>query len=66
MAEGIDDATWLHHLRAGDYSRWLRDSIKDDELANEVASAERDATLAASESRRRIKEAIERRYTSPP
>ena len=21
IAEGIDDATWLHHLRAGDYSR---------------------------------------------
>jgi hypothetical protein len=31
MAEGVDDATWLHHLRAGDYSRWLRDSIKDDD-----------------------------------
>src|SRR5512147_922046 len=31
IAEGVDDATWLHHLRAGDYSRWLRDAIKDGE-----------------------------------
>jgi hypothetical protein len=63
IAEGIDDATWLHHLRAGDYSRWLRDSIKDDELADEVATAERDAALTASESRQRVMEAIDRRYT---
>lgn len=64
IAEGIDDATWLHHLRAGDYSRWLRDSIKDDELADEVANAEKDANLTASESRRRVREAIDRRYTA--
>jgi hypothetical protein len=53
----------LHHLHAGDYSRWLRDSIKDDELANQVATAERDAALTASESRQRVMEAIDRRYT---
>jgi hypothetical protein len=63
IAEGIDDATWLHHLRAGDYSRWLRDSIKDDDLADEVASAEKDAALTALDSRRRVREAIDRRYT---
>jgi hypothetical protein len=63
IAEGVDDATWLHHLRAGDYSRWLRDSVKDDELANDVASIERDAALTASQSRGRVKEAIEHRYS---
>lgn len=63
IAEGIDDSTWLHHLRAGDYSRWLRDSIKDDDLADEIASAEKDRTLTASESRRWVREAIDRRYT---
>jgi hypothetical protein len=63
IAERVDDATWLHHLRAGDYSRWLRDSIKDNDLADEVANVERDAILTASESRQRIKEAIDRRYT---
>jgi hypothetical protein len=57
--------TWLRHLRAGDYSEWLRDKIKDGELADDVASAEKDEALTPSESRRRIKEAIERRYTNP-
>jgi hypothetical protein len=22
LAEGIDDATWMYHLRRGDYARW--------------------------------------------
>ena len=65
MAEGIDDRTWLHHLRAGDYSRWLRDKISDSELADDVARTEGDEALTPLESRRRIKKAIERRYTSP-
>ena len=30
IAEGVDDATWLFHLRAGDYSRWLTSVIKDE------------------------------------
>ena len=42
IAEGIDDATWQHHLRAGDYSEWFRDKIKDDELADEAAAIEAD------------------------
>ena len=37
MADGVDDETWLHHLRAGDYSRWFREGIKDDALADEAA-----------------------------
>jgi hypothetical protein len=65
IAEGIDDLTWLRHLRAGDYSQWLRDKIKDGELADAVASAEKDEGLTPSESRRRIKEAIERRLHEP-
>ena len=65
IAEGIDDQTWLHDLRAGDYSHWLRDKINDGELAADVARIEGDAALTPLESRRRIKEAIESRYTSP-
>src|SRR5262249_56128918 len=42
LAEGVDDRTWTHHLRAGDYSRWLREQVKDDELADEVSNIERD------------------------
>ena len=33
LAEGVDDDTWMHHLREGDYSEWMRDAIKDTELA---------------------------------
>jgi hypothetical protein len=65
LADGVDDRTWTHHLRAGDYSRWYREQIKDDELAEEVSRIERDERLAPSESRSQIKEAIARRYTGP-
>ncbi|MBV9121222.1 MAG: HAD family hydrolase [Chloroflexi bacterium] len=63
MAEGVDDDTWLHHLRRHDYSRWFLDCIKDDELAAEAAEAESLADLSAADSRRRILGAIESRYT---
>jgi HAD superfamily hydrolase (TIGR01484 family) len=66
IAQGIDDETWLHHLRAADYSKWFRAAIKDDELALEAAAVERAAaTLSAAESRRRIIETVERKYTAP-
>jgi hypothetical protein len=64
IAEGIDDATWLHHLRAGDYSRWFRDDIKDEDLADEIAAVESDRAFSAADSRRSVKEAVGRRYTS--
>jgi hydroxymethylpyrimidine pyrophosphatase-like HAD family hydrolase/energy-coupling factor transporter ATP-binding protein EcfA2 len=64
IAEGVDDETWLHHLRKGDYSRWFRESIKDESLAQAAAAAEEDMSLSASESRSRILGAIEERYTS--
>jgi len=63
IAAGVDDATWLHHLRAGDYSRWLAESIKDPELASDVAVIEKNEALDARESRARVKEAIDRGYT---
>jgi hypothetical protein len=65
LAEGVDDRTWEHHLRAGDYSRWFRDQIKDNELAEEVAAIESDQALSPSQSRDQVKEAVDRRYTSP-
>jgi HAD superfamily hydrolase (TIGR01484 family) len=65
LADGVDDDTWLHHLARGDYSRWFRDAIKDDELAAEVERIEGDHALGAAASRQRIREAIERRYTAP-
>ena len=65
MASGVDDKTWLHHLRSGEYSRWFRDAIKDEDLAAEAAAIEADDALTARDSRIRFKEIIERRYTAP-
>jgi hypothetical protein len=65
MASGVDEETWRHHLARGDYSRWFRDAIKDEDLATEAELIERDPALAPAASRERIREAIERRYTAP-
>lgn len=64
LADGVDDETWMHHLRQGDYSRWFREAIKDDPLAEEAARIEAEK-LSAQESRARIREKIEARYTHP-
>ncbi|MER8488245.1 HAD-IIB family hydrolase [Mesorhizobium australicum] len=65
MAEGIDDKTWEFHLRAGDYSKWFRHQIRDKDLARETAEAEKDSKLSADESRKRVLDAVRRRYTAP-
>lgn len=64
IGEGLDEDTWLYHLRRGDYSRWIAEAIKDGELAEEVAATESTA-LSAAEARSRIRTAIENRYTLP-
>jgi HAD superfamily hydrolase (TIGR01484 family) len=65
MAEGVDEETWAHHLRKADYSRWLRESVKDKEIAEEVEGIERNRELAPSESRNQIIDVIRRHYTAP-
>lgn len=65
LGHGLDDDTWLFHLRNGDYSRWMATAIKDDELASEVAEIERAPDISAAESRIRVGRAIEKRYTLP-
>jgi hydroxymethylpyrimidine pyrophosphatase-like HAD family hydrolase len=64
IAEGVDDETWLFHLRQHDYSKWMREAIKDDVLAAEVERIENSRASLASESRKEIIEAVNRRYTS--
>jgi len=63
LAAGVDDDTWLHHLRQGDYSRWFRTEVKDEELARDAEAVEKDRALDAGESRARIRAAIASRYT---
>ncbi len=66
LAEGVDDDTWLHHLRRRDCSAWIRESLGDAELAEEVAAVEREADgLEPRESRRRVADLIGARYTLP-
>jgi hypothetical protein len=65
IADGVDDATWLHHLRQGDYSHWLETAIKDPSLARIVQEVEGTPELSARDSRRRVASAIEDRYTLP-
>lgn len=63
IASGVDDETWLHHLREHDYSRWLRETIKDRDLAQEVEEVEKRED-SANESREKIFAAIRTRYTA--
>jgi hydroxymethylpyrimidine pyrophosphatase-like HAD family hydrolase len=63
MADGVDDDTWTWHLRNGDYSRWFREKIKDDALAEEAERIEQAPELSARESRAQMRRRVEERYT---
>jgi HAD superfamily hydrolase (TIGR01484 family) len=65
LADGVDDATWMYHLRRGEYSRWFREGIKDEALAAEAATMERQKDVSPAESRAFIKKVIEQTYTLP-
>jgi len=64
LADGVDDDTWNHHLKQGDYSRWFRQLLKDDDLARQTALVETNADLPAKQSRERIKGLVQERYTA--
>jgi hypothetical protein len=65
IADGVDDETWLYHLRRGDYSKWFRGSVKDSYIADQVQQIERRQDLHPVESRRLIRSLVEARYTLP-
>jgi HAD superfamily hydrolase (TIGR01484 family) len=65
LAEGIDAAAWTFHLRRNDYSAWLRHSLGDEELADQIEVIEQKVDLPENESRERVKNAILERYTAP-
>lgn len=65
LADAVDDTVWLYHLRAGDYTHWFHDVIRDTALSDETRKIAEDASLSARDSRRLIKRAIWRRYAAP-
>ncbi|PYQ39447.1 MAG: phosphoglycolate phosphatase [Acidobacteria bacterium] len=64
LAAGVDDETWMFHLRRGDFSLWFKTVIKDEELARQAAQIEGDQAASAEHSRERIREAVDSRYTA--
>jgi hypothetical protein len=65
LADGVDDETWLFHLKRREVSEWLRKGIRDETIANEVAAIEKESRIDPNEARRKIRELIEARYTLP-
>ena len=65
MAEGVDEETWLHHLKQGEYSQWFANSIKDPILGHEAARIESELPHSAESSLAAIKALLEEHYTLP-
>lgn len=65
LMQGVDDETWMFHLRKGEYSQWFRDNIKNDELADIAADIEKRKDASPRDTRDAIKNAIEERFTLP-
>ncbi len=61
-AAGIDDETWMFHLKRHDYSKWFREIIKDDALTREIDDVERTQDLTADQSRELITKHIHDRF----
>jgi hypothetical protein len=65
LMEGVDDETWLYHLRNHDFSDWFEQQIKDEDLAREARDIERNSKLAPGASRQQLRSLIMGRYTVP-
>ncbi|HEY0609446.1 MAG TPA: HAD hydrolase family protein [Chitinophaga sp.] len=64
LAQGVDDDTWMFHLKNQDYSKWIRHSISDDTLAEQVERVET-AEQDPVSSRSSIAKLIQLHYTGP-
>ncbi len=63
LAEGLDDVTWSYHMERGDYAKWFRQALKDEDLACAIEGM--DSSLSPKDSRALVKAEIEARYTAP-
>lgn len=62
IGDGVDAETWQWHRERGDFSRWIATSLKDNDLADEVAEIEASPS-SPEDARRRLRDAVEHRYT---
>lgn len=62
LAEGVDEETWAYHLKRGDYARWFRDKIQDQQLTAVTEQLERADDVSPQASRQRILEMIRNLY----
>ena len=65
IADGIDEPTWLFHLRRGDFSDWFRSGVKDTYLADQAQRIEQRSDLEPAATRKLMCNLIEGRYTLP-
>jgi hydroxymethylpyrimidine pyrophosphatase-like HAD family hydrolase/energy-coupling factor transporter ATP-binding protein EcfA2 len=61
VAEGVDAATWSHHRDRHDWSRWVRDVLDDDDLADAIETVE-SKDLDAGAGPRALREEVALRY----
>lgn len=64
MADGVDNDTWMFHLKRHDYSTWIKADVNDEELARLVYGIE-EKEEDPGVSRKKIRKLIEERYTGP-
>jgi HAD superfamily hydrolase (TIGR01484 family) len=65
LISGVDDETWIFHLRNGDYSAWFRKEIKDEDLAQQTVALEDSLDLSPGEGRKKLYALVTERYTLP-
>jgi hypothetical protein len=65
IAAGIDQNTWMFHLRNNDYSRWIREAVRDPWLAEQIEPIERRGDLSPQHTRDLVRGIISARYTLP-
>lgn len=62
LSTRLEDSALRDYMSAGDFSKWFREVIRDDVLANKTHQVETDATLAPKEALKQISHLVHSRY----